>query len=67
MLSLRWHGKKDVRIDEIEITKLRPGWVRVKNVWAGICGSGKSSSSRMYWIEWMGEILILDADVCKTY
>lgn len=40
MLSLRWHGNRDLRLDQIEIPKLRPGWVKVKNVWAGICGSG---------------------------
>jgi hypothetical protein len=41
MLALRWHGNKDLRIDEVPLPELRRGWVKVKNVWAGICGSGK--------------------------
>lgn len=40
MFALRWHGNKDLRIDQVPEPKLRPGWVKVKNVWAGICGSG---------------------------
>lgn len=39
MRALRWHGNKDIRVDEIPEPKLRPGWVKVKNAWAGICGS----------------------------
>ena len=46
MLALRWHGNKDLRIDEVPVPKLRPGWVRVKNEWAGICGSGEEASER---------------------
>jgi (R,R)-butanediol dehydrogenase/meso-butanediol dehydrogenase/diacetyl reductase len=43
MRALRFHGNKDVRVDEIPVPALRPGWVKVKNAWAGICGSGTSS------------------------
>ncbi|EXJ90180.1 hypothetical protein A1O3_03249 [Capronia epimyces CBS 606.96] len=39
MRALRFHGNKDVRVDEIPEPALRPGWVKVKNAWAGICGS----------------------------
>ena len=30
---------KDVRIDTVPEPELRPGWVKVKNAWCGICGS----------------------------
>ncbi|KAK5697108.1 hypothetical protein LTR17_024014 [Elasticomyces elasticus] len=39
MRALRYHGNRDVRIDEIDEPELRPGWVKIKNEWAGICGS----------------------------
>jgi len=39
MRALRYHGNKDIRVDEIEEPKLRPGWVKVNIGWAGICGS----------------------------
>ncbi|KEF51440.1 uncharacterized protein A1O9_12589 [Exophiala aquamarina CBS 119918] len=41
MRALRFHGRRDVRLDEIPQPELRPGWVKVKNVWGGICGSDK--------------------------
>lgn len=39
MRALRWHGSKDVRLDTVPEPELRPGWVKVKNAWCGICGS----------------------------
>jgi threonine dehydrogenase-like Zn-dependent dehydrogenase len=39
MRALRYHGNKDVRLDEIQAPTLRPGWVKIKNGWAGVCGS----------------------------
>jgi D-arabinose 1-dehydrogenase-like Zn-dependent alcohol dehydrogenase len=45
MRALRFHGNKDIRVDEIPEPPLKPGWVKVKNAWAGICGSGISSHS----------------------
>ncbi|KAF7198206.1 Tannase, partial [Pseudocercospora fuligena] len=39
MKALRYHGNKDIRLDEIPIPELRPGWVKIKIAWAGICGS----------------------------
>lgn len=39
MRALRFHGNKDIRVDDIPVPELRPGWVMVKNAWAGICGS----------------------------
>ena len=40
MLALRWHGRKDVRLDEIEDPPLPgPGEVRLRPLWCGICGT----------------------------
>ncbi len=39
MRALRFHGNKDLQLDNIPIPPLRPGWVKIKNGWAGICGS----------------------------
>jgi len=39
MRALRLHGAKDLRLDDIPEPQLRPGTVKVKVEWAGICGS----------------------------
>ncbi len=39
MRALRYYGKEDVRIDEVPEQELKPGTVRVKLAWNGICGS----------------------------
>ncbi|RVX69834.1 hypothetical protein B0A52_05668 [Exophiala mesophila] len=39
MRALRFHGNKDIRVEDIPEPSPRPGWVKVKNAWAGICGS----------------------------
>lgn len=39
MRALRYHGNQDLRLDEIPVPELRPGWVKIKNGWAGVCGS----------------------------
>ena len=39
MRALRWHGNRDIRVDTVPEPKLRPGWVKVKNAWCGVCGS----------------------------
>jgi (R,R)-butanediol dehydrogenase / meso-butanediol dehydrogenase / diacetyl reductase len=39
MRALRFHANKDVRLENIPIPPLRPGWVKIKNGWAGVCGS----------------------------
>lgn len=33
MRALRYHGNKDIRLDEIPEPELRPGWVKIKNGW----------------------------------
>lgn len=40
MRALRFHGNKDMRVDEITEPAIKPGHVKVKNAWCGICGSG---------------------------
>ena len=39
MRALRFHAAKDIRVDDIPEPQIRPGWVKVKNAWSGICGS----------------------------
>jgi len=39
MLAAKCHGKKDLRIDEVEDRPLLPGEVRVAVAYGGICGS----------------------------
>ena len=39
MKAARWHGKKDIRVEEIEEPKIQPGMVKIKVQWCGICGS----------------------------
>lgn len=37
--AVRFHAAKDVRVDDIEIPKAKPGWVVLKPEYCGICGS----------------------------
>ena len=39
MKAARFHAAGDVRIDEIPIPKVKPGYVKVKPEYCGICGS----------------------------
>lgn len=39
MKALRWHGNKDIRLDDIAEPELRPGCVKLDIGWGGICGS----------------------------
>jgi (R,R)-butanediol dehydrogenase/meso-butanediol dehydrogenase/diacetyl reductase len=40
MLAVRWHGRRDIRIDEVpEPGSPPPGWVRVQVAACGICGT----------------------------
>ncbi|ROO87923.1 (R,R)-butanediol dehydrogenase/meso-butanediol dehydrogenase/diacetyl reductase/hypothetical protein [Actinocorallia herbida] len=39
MRALRLHGPRDLRLEEVPDRDLRPGTVRVRIEWAGICGS----------------------------
>lgn len=40
MRALRFHGNRDIRVDDISEPVLKPGHVKVRNAWCGICGSG---------------------------
>lgn len=39
MKALRWHGVKDIRVEDIEEPKAGKGKVKIKVEWCGICGS----------------------------
>ena len=39
MKAARFHGQKDIRIEEIPEPELRPGTVKLKVAWCGICGT----------------------------
>lgn len=39
MKALRWHGLKDLRMEQIEEPQALPGKVKIKVEWCGICGS----------------------------
>lgn len=39
MKAARWHGVKDIRVEEIDTPTPGPGEVAVKVAWTGICGS----------------------------
>ncbi|MDR0269553.1 2,3-butanediol dehydrogenase [Paenibacillus sp.] len=39
MKALRWHGQKDLRLDDIQEPVATKGKVKIKVEWCGICGS----------------------------
>lgn len=39
MKAARFHAAKDVRIDDIPIPEVKPGYVRIRPEYVGICGS----------------------------
>lgn len=41
MNAVRFHGKHDLRYEEIPVPEVKPGQVKIKPAWVGICGSGK--------------------------
>jgi 2-desacetyl-2-hydroxyethyl bacteriochlorophyllide A dehydrogenase len=43
MNALRFHGKHDLRFEEIPIPEVKAGQVKVKPAWVGICGTGNHS------------------------
>lgn len=39
MRAVRFHGNRDIRLDEIDEPECRPGFVKIAPEWCGICGS----------------------------
>ncbi|MDQ0178309.1 2,3-butanediol dehydrogenase [Bacillus chungangensis] len=39
MKAARWHGAKDIRVEEIAEPVIKSGMVKIKVEWCGICGS----------------------------
>lgn len=40
MKAVRFHGKNDLRYEEIPVPKVGKGQVKLRPAWVGICGSG---------------------------
>ncbi|GHG97100.1 2,3-butanediol dehydrogenase [Pseudodonghicola xiamenensis] len=39
MKAARWHGVKDIRVEQVDEPAVGPGEVKLKVAWTGICGS----------------------------
>jgi hypothetical protein len=39
MKAVRFHAAKDIRVDSVPIPGVKPGWVKLKPAFCGICGS----------------------------
>ncbi|KAH6643467.1 hypothetical protein BKA67DRAFT_135501 [Truncatella angustata] len=39
MKALRFHGKRDIRLEQIDEPVVQPGWVKIKPAYVGICGT----------------------------
>jgi len=39
MLAVRWHGRRDLRLEEIEEPAVKPGFIKIKVKACGICGT----------------------------
>lgn len=46
MRAMRFHGQKDIRLDQIPIPNCGKGQVKVKPAFVGICGTGECSPSK---------------------
>jgi len=42
MRALRYHGNKDIRLDDVPEPECKPGWIKLRNGFTGICGTGES-------------------------
>ncbi|NLX69753.1 MAG: alcohol dehydrogenase catalytic domain-containing protein [Clostridiales bacterium] len=41
MKAAVWHGYKDIRIEDVPEPEVKPGHVKIKVAWAGICGTDR--------------------------
>ncbi|KAI9707884.1 MAG: hypothetical protein M1820_004490 [Bogoriella megaspora] len=39
MKAVRFHGQEDLRVEDIPVPECKPGLVKIKPAWVGICGS----------------------------
>lgn len=39
MKALLWHNQRDVRVEEVPEPTVKPGAVKIKVKWCGICGT----------------------------
>lgn len=48
MKAVRFHGKKDVRYEDIPNPTCGKGQIKVKPAWCGICGTGRIIKRLLY-------------------
>lgn len=39
MNAVRFHGQKDIRLEKVPIPEIKPGWVKLRPKFCGICGT----------------------------
>jgi len=44
MRALRFHGKEDIRVEDVPTPELAAGHVRLRPAFVGICGTGPAFS-----------------------
>jgi (R,R)-butanediol dehydrogenase/meso-butanediol dehydrogenase/diacetyl reductase len=44
MKAMRYHGKHDLRLEDIPMPAVQPGTVKIKVEWTGICGTDLPTS-----------------------
>lgn len=39
MTAVRFHGQKDIRVEQVPVPETKPGWVKISPKFCGICGT----------------------------
>jgi threonine dehydrogenase-like Zn-dependent dehydrogenase len=48
MKAVRFHGKEDLRFEDIPVPKTGKGQVKIRPAWVGICGSGRQKHLNLH-------------------
>lgn len=70
MRALRYHGNQDLRIDEILEPECKPGFVKIKIAWCGICGSdiGEYANGPRIWVgAWFSSFFFISDCLCGIH